>query len=401
MLEEEELAIHPALDAPNIQPLPAIQAPVEPNGRLNEAPVVIQRGIPDREEERHQLRPFRDRRGIPPIPQLLRAEDVERIQNLPDVGTPPAQTPSTEAAPPILETSSRTNKGKAKEGEEGDIDVEETFGLRPRTPKILDSGMNDDDDDDLFEVASDSLASTSPTAFEFTFRAPLLPSSSNHDAGENASESLSHSLTDAAASASQTVKYQYAFHPALPSPVFSSASLSPIASPGPADVVNVREEGISPNQEEFVAGSSSAPIDATDGKKSMNEDFQDEFDHYFRDAGGDSSSEDEVSSPASEREPVPDIPEALVGAPPAEEEEDENAAGDRDLWDADDGDGDDDEVELVNPNPMNRLEVQPQQVPGAPERINEGGDDMEAGVEDDMEGALEGSCFAFSMEVFR
>ncbi|KAI6124626.1 hypothetical protein EV401DRAFT_1173022 [Pisolithus croceorrhizus] len=137
--------------------------------------------------------------------------------------------------------------------------------------------------------------------------------------------------------------------------------------------------------EELEAGPSSAASGHMDQGKFVRQEMQDEFNRYFH--------EPDVPSDVLEApHPGPD-PNGLhrPAVPVEDDEEDEDGDVDLDVEDLDREDEDEDEDEFGNFNIVNRPGVQPQQaqLQEAAEQINDGVDDLEAGVEDDMEGALE------------
>lgn len=140
--------------------------------------------------------------------------------------------------------------------------------------------------------------------------------------------------------------------------------------------------------EELEAGPSSAAGGHMDQGEFVRQEMQDEFNRYFH--------EPDVPNDVLEApHPGPDPNGLRRPAVPAEDdEEDEDGDVDLDVEDLDreeDEDEDEDEDEFGNFNIVNRPGVQPQQaqLQEAAEQINDGADDLEAGVEDDMEGALE------------
>ncbi|KAI6110799.1 hypothetical protein EV401DRAFT_1868684, partial [Pisolithus croceorrhizus] len=140
--------------------------------------------------------------------------------------------------------------------------------------------------------------------------------------------------------------------------------------------------------EELEAGPSSAAGGHMDQGEFVRQEMQDEFSRYFH--------EPDVPNDVLEApHPGPDPNGLRRPAVPAEDDdEDEDGDVDLDVEDLDreeDEDEDEDEDEFGNFNIVNRPGVQPQQaqLQEAAEQINDGADDLEAGVEDDMEGALE------------
>lgn len=150
--------------------------------------------------------------------------------------------------------------------------------------------------------------------------------------------------------------------------------------------------------EELEAGSSSAAAGSLNGNPQAVHETEDELNFYFPERRPAVANDEELAPPLAERIPEPN--ELNGRREPSEDEEDEGEAEagedvrDGDPWDLDHDDDDDDDDELVNLNlnGVNRPGIQAQQVQlqEAAEQLNEGGDDLEGGVEDDMEGALEG-----------
>lgn len=204
---------------------------------------------------------------------------------------------------------------------------------------------------------------------------------------------------------------KYAFFPGSSSPYVPSRTPSPgeefVSSPSSSHVqagpalqqfsmpnTTTLSEGLTSSatiatytpSEEFEAGPSSAASRHMDREKLARQEVEDEFNHYFREAATPKEAL-EVPNPGPDLNGLhkPDVPVE-------DDEEDEEGDVELEAEDLDrDEDDDEDEDDFGNLNIVNRPGVQPQQaqLQEAAEQMNEGADDLEAGVEDDMEGALE------------
>ncbi|KAG9309896.1 hypothetical protein JVU11DRAFT_9928 [Chiua virens] len=159
----------------------------------------------------------------------------------------------------------------------------------------------------------------------------------------------------------------------------------------------------------LAADSSSLSAGNVDRKKRTRDEMEDEFEHYFRippppplnavDVDNDLMDVPHEVAPTFERDQVVDGEQRpqIEAAPEDEDDSDDDDGPERIFWDADaDREDEDDEDDAVDPaeiNIPNRPGGQPQ--PQAPaqgpveQQLNDGVDDLEAAVEDDMEGALE------------
>lgn len=152
--------------------------------------------------------------------------------------------------------------------------------------------------------------------------------------------------------------------------------------------------------------SSNSPAGNTDRKKRSRDDMEEEFEHYFRDPqpatlnplDTDINVPDEVAH-RPERDHVADGGDRppVEAGPDDEDDSEDDEASEPEFWDADadredEDDEDEDPVDIGDFNVPNRPVPQPQPPAQAPveQQLNEGVDDLEAAVEDDMEGALEG-----------
>jgi E3 ubiquitin-protein ligase MARCH6 len=162
--------------------------------------------------------------------------------------------------------------------------------------------------------------------------------------------------------------------------------------------------------EVLAAGTPSMPTRNLDRKKRTRDEMEDEFEHYFRDpqpaafdpvdADGDGIDAPREVAHRFDHDHIADGEELgqLEVAPYAEDDSEDDEAPEHIFWDADadredEEDDDEDVVDIGDFNVPNRpgaqAPAQPQ-VQVQVEQMNDGVDDLEAGVEDDMEGALEG-----------
>lgn len=468
VFEEDEIG-GPALgDPPVLEPLPAVQAPIEPNRRFNAGQPLIPL---EREDGRRQARAVRPRRGIVQDAQFdrlpRRLENIERARPIRNLAVPVRQFPNMEpqpAPPPLAPentgASAAIRKGKGREVEDDDeVDDEGLAGLRRRTRRRLDSEDRNRDTQEGVQpgsasskqplAASSSSTAVQPTTFEFTFRAPRSAHGNAYDNQDVQTESsplpATHPLADEPGDAlyENTLAppelaplWKHVVHPPTPPRSFHiSSSISepdeqpPSHSsphdqggstfrrpPMPSSTVMAEDEesklqptspfGIVPSPglatyaapEELEAGSSSAAAGSLNGNPQAVHETEDELNFYFPERRPAVANDEELAPPLAERIPEPN--ELNGRREPSEDEEDEGEAEagedvrDGDPWDLDHDDDDDDDDELVNLNlnGVNRPGIQAQQVQlqEAAEQLNEGGDDLEGGVEDDMEGALEG-----------
>ncbi|KAF9244135.1 hypothetical protein BU15DRAFT_86088 [Melanogaster broomeanus] len=370
MFEVDDLAVIHPQDLPAPNPAPINQPVQELNGRLVAPPRLqpLNREI----EEGRQPRLLRPRRVIPQRPHLeplpRHVEDIEQIQRRED---PIPRIPLVETPPPLLplppkdEILPAGSKGKAKEEDEGDVEM--TFSdVRRRIRRRLDHDEQVPSRSPTPGPAEPSSSSgTMHIEMGSTFRRPPMSTSTVNTEGDSSPNKL---------------------QPVSPSGPLASPSLATYVAP-----------------EELEAGSSSAPTGYFDGKKRARDSAEDEFQHYFHDpepARLDDNDNDDKGHGEAPRE---DRNLDGVGRPreaPAEDGDDDEEEGeeewDRDFWDADadreeDEDEGDDGMDFDNLNIPNRPGPQPPQaqIQAAVEQLNEGVDDLEAGVEDDMEGALE------------
>jgi E3 ubiquitin-protein ligase MARCH6 len=294
-----------------------------------------------------------------------------------------------------------------------------------------------------------------PTSFEFTFKPPTKPLNGHaDDVREPIPEMPGRSLAELQAALlagtpipEEQPRPRSFIAPELPTPKVPSRASTPDPEPEPfssssktmhvqigpglrrppmsSSTVNAEGDStppklqpvspsshlVSPNlatyvaPEELEAGSSSSPTGYFDGKKRARDDTEDEFKHYFRDPQP-ATSNDDNSNDGHKEIPRPEEDGNLNGLPrlrvvPVEEEEDDEDEAeaeevrDHDFWDADaDAEGDDEDDDFDNFDPLNRPGAQPPQaqMQAAVEQMNEVVDDLEAGVEDDLDGALEGKC---------
>jgi len=191
----------------------------------------------------------------------------------------------------------------------------------------------------------------------------------------------------------------------------SNSSLAAEDSLGSSDLYRSTSSEHLPTQISFTSlpevlatDSSSTPTVAMEKKKWTRDEMEEEFEHYFRDPqpalDADSDRTDVPPEVAHrlEHDQTADDEERpqLEAAPDDEDDSDDDDAPEGIFWDADvdredEEDEEEDVLDIGDFNVPNR--------PGAPaqaqaqaqgEQLNDGVDDLEAGVEDDMEGALEG-----------
>lgn len=485
VFEEEDLVVPPPMNAPVLEPIPAVQNLVEPDGRFNPnpaAPFPMGRDFAGREEARRQARFMRPRRGgmmqngqLERLPR--RQNNLERGQPLRALPVPFPQYPPTEP-PPLLppsspqisdgkEPSALTGKGKARHQE--DLDEDGFTGSPRRTRRKLDShvqdgvgGLPSQDFSNSTATSSDTSPGAPPTTFEFTFRAPRPINGSAYEDHDLPSEQTSHAESRGpphpeTITSEPALSEGYSFHAELVHDGLPGSELSSYAHPGSVhrDLLgaSVREEvladaarGLSaeaskqklyvnatapielgkyafepsssepyiPNRtpspqhelvsssalaegltsspgiatyvppEQLEAGPSSAAGGRVDHGNLARQEMQDELDHYFREPA---DPNDALEIP----HPRPDLDGLHRPVVPVEDDdEDDDGDGELEAEDLEE-DEDEDEDEFGNFNIVNRPGVQPQQaqLQAAAEQINDGADDLEAGVEDDMEGALE------------
>jgi len=463
VFEEDDIGGPVLGDPPVLEPLPAVQAPVEPNRRFNAGQPL------EREDGWRQARVLRPRRGIAQDAQIDRfprnPENIERARPIRNLAVPIRQFPNMEPqpappppAPDNTGASAAIRKGKGREVDDDDeVDDEGLAVLRRRTRRRLDSeDRNSDTQEDVRPgpasskqplAASSSSTAVQPTKFEFTFRAPRSAHGNACDNEDVPTESSPLPATHPLADEPRDILYEHTLappepplwkhvvHPPTPPhslPISSSISEPDEQSPShsspydqggsafrrpPMPTVMAEDEesklqptspfGIVPSPglatyaapEEMEAGSSSVAAGSLNGNPQAVHETEDELNFYFPERRP-VVADDEVFIPlVAER--VPELNELNGRREPSvdddEEDEGEAEAGedvrDGDPWDLDhDDDDDDDELDNLNLNVVNRPGIQAQQaqLQEAAEQLNEGGDDLEGGVEDDMEGALEG-----------
>ena len=171
-----------------------------------------------------------------------------------------------------------------------------------------------------------------------------------------------------------------------------------------------RQSSFTYPSEVLTTDSSSLPAGNMDRKKRTRDEMEEGFEHYFRnprpatlnpvDADDDAINVSLDVAHRSKHDHVADGEERppMEADPDDEDDSEDDEAPDRMFWDADadldEDDEDEDPVDIGDFNvPNNRQGAQPQPQPqaqGPVEQLNDGVDDLEAAVEDDMEGALEG-----------
>ncbi|KAG6331572.1 hypothetical protein ID866_7515, partial [Astraeus odoratus] len=466
VFEEEDMGgavgvVPQVVDPPVLQPMPPIQRPVEPNGRLGQARIPFDG---DQEDLQRRLRPVRPRRAAVPDGQLerlpRRPDEIERAAPIRDLAVPAPEFPAVDAQP-APENDERLAFGKGKAREDDTVDDEGYARVRPRIRRRLDpDAQNGVAHEDASAASTSTSTSTSgthpsppaassssgiqPATFEFTFRAPRLTNGYmlEHQAGP-AAAAPTHTLAEAARGTEdanalgrgpieQSPPAAHAYYSALsssrdPGPSLNPEPEEPLSShvqagstlrrpPMMSSTVMAEDEErrLQPTPpftntpspklatyaapEELEAGPSSFMPPRLVERDHLVE-MTEEFAHYFR--------EDEPVV-VNDKDLVPDYNGGGPGQDGeaeqevAVEEEDEDDEGDgevegddlheQDLWDVDgDRDEDDEDDELDNLNLVNRpgLQAQQAQLQEAVEQLGDVADDLEAGVEDDMEGALE------------
>ncbi|KAF9219715.1 hypothetical protein BS17DRAFT_740159 [Gyrodon lividus] len=374
-------------------------------------------------------------------------DPIPQPQNpLIDPPPPIAPAPPNDDVPPA-----GTGKGKAKEEDAGDAELA-FLDVRRRIRRRLDDDEQDIEPPKEAVPSTSTSTSTlsgfgrwttvEPTPFEFTFKPPTRPLNGHTDdvrepipemPGRSLAELQAALLTDTPIpeepprprsfvasqlstpqvpsrsptpdpelelSSSNTMPVQIGF--AFRRPPMSNSTVNTEGDSSPKKLQPVSPSGPlgSPSlatyvaPEELEAGSSSAPTGYFDGQKRARDDAEDEFRHYFRDPQPLTSHE--VPRPEEDRN-LDGMQRPRESPPENNEEDEEEGEGlrNRDNWDADaDRDEDEDEDEdgdVDNFNPFNRAAAQPPQaqMQAAVEQQNEAVDDLEAGVEDDLEGVLE------------
>ncbi|KAI9573863.1 hypothetical protein HD554DRAFT_2012394, partial [Boletus coccyginus] len=362
VFEEDEIAGIPPQEPPIPNPLAANQLVQDVNARLlapqRQGPLGVDA------EARRQARLWRPHRPIPPNPRFeappRHVNDPERLELVRDpIRRPPNPRVDALLVPPLpvvlppenLDTASvDTDKGKEKVDVDADP-VPAALDVRRRMHRRI-------------VAIKPPLASSSPTSSDFSF---------THLAVSNSSLAAEDSL-------GASDLYHAASSEHLPT---QSSFTSP--------------------SEVLATESSSTPTMTTEKKKRTRDEMEEEFERYFRDpepaldADGDRTDvPPEVAhrlepdhTPDDEERPQPEV------APDDEDESDDDDAPEGIFWDADvdredEEDEDEDVLDIGDFNVPNRPGAQAQaQAQAQAEQMNDGVDDLEAGVEDDMEGALE------------
>lgn len=442
VFEEEDGAVVPPAPQPADLPAPAIAVPDNvqiPNENGHVAHQALQQAAPD---ARHQ-RIMRARRGLGPAQrQGLRWHDPEEIeQNQPLRNRPldrlpfplepalqPPQAPRDH--PPPYESYDHARKGKGRAEEADDMEEGSDFSsqrrIRRRIQTDEDETMSRDSNDSQAVQPSTSVSGRERSTFPFTFKASSSIGSSSPEPFRN-SDPIGPSSS----------KGKYAWNPNFQidsQPTSSSASPpmtpslhvdigTPLRRPPMANST-VYAEGATPNKlqpstplplsspslamylapEELEVGSSSGPSGYFDGNERSNGELEEEFEHFFR--GPDSP---HLESPPSDMQDG--APIAATQDAPAKENDDED----------DDDDDDDDEGDIPAPLPAAEvglvrededdeddddegdgeiINLRNENVPAAAQiqaALDQPGDmdDLEPGVEDDLDGAMEGQPTLF------
>ncbi|KAF8141917.1 hypothetical protein EV363DRAFT_1151445 [Boletus edulis] len=363
VFDEDEMAGIPPQDPPVLNQQPANQPVQDVNAHM----LVPQRQGPLEMdvEARRQARLWRPHRPIPPNPRFealpRHFDDQERLELRRDpirqphiliepIGIPPLPAvlpPENYDAPPV-----DTDKGKEKE----DITAESVpaaSDVRRRMRRRIDNG----NDNEILSISS------SPTSSDLSFTHLPLSKSSLAADDSLGSSGLHH-----------------------------TTSLEHLATETPEEPTD----------------SSSVPDKNMDRKKRARDEMEEEYEHYFRDHQPPTIGPIDAARARTDiLEVAPWLEHERNGEelPPREaafdddDDSEDDEAPERIFWDADadredDDDDDEDVVDIGDFNVPNRpgaqapAPAQPQ--PQAPaEQMNDGMDDLEAAVEDDMEGALE------------
>ncbi|KAH0835462.1 hypothetical protein J3R83DRAFT_9100 [Lanmaoa asiatica] len=437
VFEEDEIAGVPPQDPPVPKPPPTNQPVQDANAHL----LAPQRqGPPDIDvEARRQARLWRPYRPVLPNPRFealqRHFDDVERLEHLRD----PIRRPQN----PRIDTFIETDKGKEKEAVTADS-APTALDVRRRTHRRFDDVDIDETIEHLAEAgpssfASSSFAPSSPISgdAEIDIREPVpetparylrTPIPEEEEAPRRRSIVFSPDLSprtlspraatpaveditdlkpsdDSLSSASSDFGFRH-----LPMSNSSFAAEDGLGFTGlqrPTPSEHSATQSIFTYPSEVLAtDSTSLPAENMDRKKRPRDEMEEEFEHYFRnpqpatvnpvDADNDCVNVPHEVAHGAEHAHVADGEERppLEVDPDEEDDSEDDEAPERILWDADadreDEDDDDDAVDIRDFNVPNRPGAQGQPQLQAPvEQLNDAVDDLEAAVEDDMEGALE------------
>lgn len=159
------------------------------------------------------------------------------------------------------------------------------------------------------------------------------------------------------------------------------------------------ESSFTSSSDELMTDSSSFPAGNIDRKKRTRDEMEEEFEHYFRDPQPSTSNPVDAAHRSEPDHVTGDEEQPPMGGGPDDEDDSEDDdEPERMFWDAD-ADREDEDEEDEDPLDIgdfnvanNRQGPQPQPPAQGPiEPVNDAADDLEAAVEDDMEGALEGT----------
>ncbi|OAX41033.1 hypothetical protein K503DRAFT_713394 [Rhizopogon vinicolor AM-OR11-026] len=439
IFEEEDGAAVPPVPQPGDLAAPAIEEPVNvqiPDENGHVVPQPVQPAVLDPQRQARVMRP---RRGLGLAPrQGIRRRDTEEMERnqpirnrpldrLPFPLDPTLQLPQVPRDyPPPYEAydESRKGKGRAQEAddiEEGSLGFPSQRRIRRRIYTEEDETMSRDSTDSQTVQPSTSLSGNEPSTFPFTFRAPNSINSSSPEPFMNSDSFVGPS----------TSKGKYAWNPDFQDDSQpTSSSVSPSTTPSlhvnmdaplrrpPMANSTVYAESATPNKlqpnsplplsspslamylapEELDAGLSSGPSGYFDNNQRSKEELEDELEHFFR----------RPESPSPET-PPPDMQDrapivATQDTPVHENDDDE---------DDDDDDDDGEEGEIPEPVPVAEagrvlededdeddegdgelINIRDENVPAAAQiqaALDQPADmdDLEPGVEDDLDGAME------------
>lgn len=448
MFEEEDGAAVPPAPQPGDHPAPVIEEPVNvqiPDENDHHARRALQPVVLD---ARRQARVMRARRGFGPLQrQGLRQRDPEEMEvneplyhrpldRLPFPLEPTIQLPQVPRDyPPPYETPDQTRKGKgraeeADDIEEGSPDFPSQRRIRRRIHTEEDETMSRDSPDSQVVQPSTSLNGSEASTFPFTFRASSSFGSSSPEPFMGSDPFVTP----------PTSKGKYAWNPDFQiDSQPTSSSVSPSTTPSlhvnigtplrrpPMANSTVYAEGATPNKlqpnpflplsspslamylapEELEAG----PSGYFDSNERSKEELEEEFEHFFR-------RPDRPETPDPEIPPPSDIQDQVAFANPQnapineydEEEDDDDDDDDEEEGDVpapvpaaeagrmredddDDDENDEGDGEVANLGNENAPAVQIQPALDQPGDM----DELEPGVEDDLDGAMEGWSKYFSV----
>ncbi|KAG0698227.1 hypothetical protein DFH29DRAFT_834916 [Suillus ampliporus] len=324
--------------------------------------------------------------------------------------------------PPPYEANYQHRKGKgraeeADDTEEGSSDLQSQRRIRRRIDAEEDDNMFRDTTDSQAVQAATSLNGGEASTFPFTFRAsssissnftepsgssdPLVgPSTFNERYPWNAdfqtdsqpsSSSVSPSMTP---SLHDNIGTPLRRPPMANSTVFAEGATPNKLQPSPALPLSSPSLAMYLAPEELEAGPSSGPLGYFDGKERSKEELEEEFERFFRDP--ETTSPDlPPPSDTQDQTSIATLPDPTLEENDDEDDDDEGEdddipaqapAAEVDGVLDDEDDEDDEGDELINPRDENvAAAAQIQVVPDQPGDM----DDLDPGVEDDLDGAME------------